>query len=53
VNNAARMTAPMVVPTVTSSSMTTIALPSLLRDGIRNSTIFADPPWPERCGGKI
>lgn len=32
---------------------TTITLPAMLQDGIRYGTIFADPPWPERGGGKI
>ena len=46
----ATMITTMVEPTIMS---TTITLPSLLQDGIRYGTIFADPPWPERGGGKI
>ena len=47
------MTATMVVPMIVPAIMTTITLSSLLQEGIRYGTIFADPPWPERGGGKI
>jgi N6-adenosine-specific RNA methylase IME4 len=40
----------MIVPAIMT---TTITLSSLLQDGIRYGTIVADPPWPERGGGKI